>query len=197
MWPRGAGLPPDLLLPPQTSMKNMEKELLCPVCQEMYKQPLVLPCTHNVCQACAREVLGQQGYVGPGGDPSSEPTSPASTPSTRSPRLPRRAAPKPDRLDRLLKSGGPGCCGPRAGTPGRRRGAGASADPAPPGSSGQNGRFDGTDPLPPPLAPPQALGRIPGGSEGLCTPRWSCSRARPARATWNWGSGAWRGCSGT
>lgn len=89
----------------------MEKELLCPVCQEMYKQPLVLPCTHNVCQACAREVLGQQGYVGHGGDPSSEPTSPASTPSTRSPRLSRRTLPKPDRLDRLLKSGGAGPCG--------------------------------------------------------------------------------------
>lgn len=91
-------------------MKNMEKELLCPVCQEMYKQPLVLPCTHNVCQACAREVLSQQGYLGHGGDPSSEPTSPASTPSTRSPRLGRRTLPKPDRLDRLLKSGGAGAC---------------------------------------------------------------------------------------
>lgn len=124
-------LPPDLLLPPQTSMKNMEKELLCPVCQEMYKQPLVLPCTHNVCQACAREVLGQQGYVGHGGDPSSEPTSPASTPSTRSPRLSRRTLPKPDRLDRLLKSGGPGSCGPRVGMLGHPHRSGASEDPAP------------------------------------------------------------------
>uniref|UniRef100_A0A2K5PFK9 Tripartite motif containing 46 n=1 Tax=Cebus imitator TaxID=2715852 RepID=A0A2K5PFK9_CEBIM len=106
----------DALVRISTSMKNMEKELLCPVCQEMYKQPLVLPCTHNVCQACAREVLGQQGYIGHGGDPSSEPTSPASTPSTRSPRLSRRTLPKPDRLDRLLKSG--------FGTyPGRKRGA--------------------------------------------------------------------------
>lgn len=96
-------------------MKNMEKELLCPVCQEMYKQPLVLPCTHNVCQTCAREVLGQQGYVVHGGDPSSEPTSPASTPSTRSPRLSRRTLPKPDRLDRLLKSGGTGTDGVGAG----------------------------------------------------------------------------------
>uniref|UniRef100_A0A4X2LTY2 Tripartite motif containing 46 n=1 Tax=Vombatus ursinus TaxID=29139 RepID=A0A4X2LTY2_VOMUR len=100
----------------QTSMKNMERELLCPVCQEMYKQPLVLPCAHNVCQACAREVLGQQGYGSHTGDPSSEPTSPASTPSTRSPRLGRRTLPKADRLDRLLKSG--------FGTyPGRKRGA--------------------------------------------------------------------------
>ncbi|EHB07312.1 Tripartite motif-containing protein 46 [Heterocephalus glaber] len=56
----------DALVRISTSMRNMEKELLCPVCQEMYKQPLVLPCTHNVCQACAREVLGQQGYLGHG-----------------------------------------------------------------------------------------------------------------------------------
>lgn len=107
-------------------MKNMEKELLCPVCQEMYKQPLVLPCTHNVCQACAREVLGQQGYIGHGGDPSSEPTSPASTPSTRSPRLSRRTLPKPDRLDRLLKSGGAGSCGVGVGMLGCPSRCGAS-----------------------------------------------------------------------
>lgn len=84
-------------------MKNMERELLCPLCKEMYKQPLVLPCMHNVCHICATEVLLQQGYVCP--DPTSEPTSPASTPATRSPRLGRRVVPKPDRLDRLLKSG--------------------------------------------------------------------------------------------
>ncbi|XP_042299965.1 tripartite motif-containing protein 46-like, partial [Sceloporus undulatus] len=88
--------------PPTTSMKNMERELLCPMCKEMYKQPLVLPCMHNVCHICATEVLLQQGYVCP--DPNSEPTSPASTPSTRSPRLGRRIVPKPERLDRLLKS---------------------------------------------------------------------------------------------
>ncbi|XP_029814018.1 tripartite motif-containing protein 46-like [Manacus vitellinus] len=32
-------------------MKNMERELVCPVCKEMYKQPLALPCTHNVCHS--------------------------------------------------------------------------------------------------------------------------------------------------
>lgn len=85
-------------------MKNMERELVCPVCKEMYKQPLALPCTHNVCHVCASEVLLQHGHLYC--DPTSEPTSPAATPSTRSPRLGRRAVPKPDRLDRLLKSGG-------------------------------------------------------------------------------------------
>ncbi|XP_053224399.1 tripartite motif-containing protein 46 isoform X1 [Podarcis raffonei] len=103
----------DALVRISTSMKNMERELLCPVCKEMYKQPLVLPCMHNVCHICATEVLLQQGYVCP--DPTSEPTSPASTPATRSPRLGRRVIPKPERLDRLLKSG--------FGTyPGRKRG---------------------------------------------------------------------------
>uniref|UniRef100_A0A8C6XHX6 Tripartite motif containing 46 n=1 Tax=Naja naja TaxID=35670 RepID=A0A8C6XHX6_NAJNA len=66
----------------QTSIKNMERELLCPVCKEMYKQPLVLPCMHNACHICATEVLLQQGYICP--DPTSEPTSPASTPATES-----------------------------------------------------------------------------------------------------------------
>uniref|UniRef100_A0A8B9Z9E5 Tripartite motif containing 46 n=1 Tax=Buteo japonicus TaxID=224669 RepID=A0A8B9Z9E5_9AVES len=89
---------------PGTSMKNMERELVCPVCKEMYKQPLALPCTHNVCHVCASEVLLQHGYLCC--DPTSEPSSPAATPATRSPRLGRRAIPKPDRLDRLLKSGG-------------------------------------------------------------------------------------------
>ncbi|NXJ84492.1 TRI46 protein, partial [Trogon melanurus] len=97
----------------QTSMKNMERELVCPVCKEMYKQPLALPCAHNVCHVCASEVLLQHGFLCC--DPTSEPSSPAATPSTRSPRLGRRAVPKPDRLDRLLKSG--------FGTyPGRKRG---------------------------------------------------------------------------
>lgn len=95
-----------LPLSPQTSMKNMERELVCPVCKEMYKQPLALPCTHNVCHVCASEVLLQHGHLYC--DPTSEPTSPAATPSTHSPRLGRRAVPKPDRLDRLLKSGGAG-----------------------------------------------------------------------------------------
>uniref|UniRef100_A0A8B9DKQ3 Tripartite motif containing 46 n=1 Tax=Anser cygnoides TaxID=8845 RepID=A0A8B9DKQ3_ANSCY len=110
----GPAAPGDALpLSPQTSMKNMERELVCPVCKEMYKQPLALPCMHNVCHVCASEVLLQHGYLCC--DPTSEPSSPAATPATRSPRLGRRGVPKPDRLDRLLKSG--------FGTyPGRKRG---------------------------------------------------------------------------
>lgn len=31
----------------------MEEELKCPVCARLYTNPVLLPCFHNVCQACA------------------------------------------------------------------------------------------------------------------------------------------------
>uniref|UniRef100_A0A671PL88 Tripartite motif-containing protein 46-like n=1 Tax=Sinocyclocheilus anshuiensis TaxID=1608454 RepID=A0A671PL88_9TELE len=95
-----------------SNMKSMEQELLCPVCKDIVKQPIVLPCLHSVCLMCASEVLVQSGYPQPELPP--EPNSPASTPNTRSPRQMRRPMPKSDRVDRLLRSG--------SGTyPGRRR----------------------------------------------------------------------------
>uniref|UniRef100_A0A8C9SB82 Tripartite motif containing 46 n=1 Tax=Scleropages formosus TaxID=113540 RepID=A0A8C9SB82_SCLFO len=93
-------------------MKSMERELQCPVCKEMVKQPIILPCQHSVCLLCASEVLVQSGYPAPDLPP--EPNSPASTPNTRSPRQGRRPPPKVDRIDRVLRAG--------FGTfPGRRR----------------------------------------------------------------------------
>ncbi|XP_069041310.1 tripartite motif-containing 46b [Lepisosteus oculatus] len=98
--------------PAKSNMKSMERELLCPVCTEMVKQPILLPCQHSVCLLCATEVLVQNGYPVP--DPPPEPHSPASTPNTRSPRQARRPPPKTERLDRVVRSG--------YGTyPGRRR----------------------------------------------------------------------------
>uniref|UniRef100_A0A4W4FJI3 Tripartite motif containing 46a n=2 Tax=Electrophorus electricus TaxID=8005 RepID=A0A4W4FJI3_ELEEL len=93
-------------------MKSMERELRCPVCEEMLKQPVVLPCLHSVCVLCAAEVLVQRGYPPPELPP--EPNTPTSSPSTRSPRQARRPLPKTDRLDRVLKT----ACGTY---PGRRR----------------------------------------------------------------------------
>uniref|UniRef100_A0A665WYM7 Tripartite motif containing 46b n=1 Tax=Echeneis naucrates TaxID=173247 RepID=A0A665WYM7_ECHNA len=61
-----------------------EHELHCPVCKEIVKQPVVLPCQHSVCLMCASEVLVASGYPPPDLPP--EPNSPASTPNTRSPR---------------------------------------------------------------------------------------------------------------
>uniref|UniRef100_A0A8B9RPN4 Tripartite motif-containing protein 46 n=1 Tax=Astyanax mexicanus TaxID=7994 RepID=A0A8B9RPN4_ASTMX len=92
-----------------SNMKSMERELQCPVCKDIVKQPVVLPCLHSVCLLCASEVLVQSGYPQPELPP--EPNSPASTPNTRSPRQARRPMPKADRALR-----------PGFGTyPGRRR----------------------------------------------------------------------------
>ncbi|XP_053743856.1 tripartite motif-containing protein 46 isoform X3 [Synchiropus splendidus] len=103
----------DALLRISTNMKSMERELHCPVCDEMVKQPILLPCLHSVCLLCAAEVLVQKGYPPPDLPP--EPHSPASTPNTRSPRQPRRPMPRtPDHLDRVLRT----ACGT---CPGRRR----------------------------------------------------------------------------
>ncbi|XP_064204656.1 tripartite motif-containing protein 46-like isoform X2 [Anguilla rostrata] len=102
----------DALVRISSNMKSMERELRCPVCTELVKQPIVLPCQHSVCLLCASGVLVQNGYPAPDLPP--EPNSPASTPNTRSPRQARRPAPKADRVDRVLRAG--------FGTyPGRRR----------------------------------------------------------------------------
>lgn len=86
-------------------MKSLEHELHCPVCKEIVKQPVVLPCQHSVCLMCASEVLVANGYPPPDLPP--EPNSPASTPNTRSPRQARRPTPKAEQrpIDRVLRSG--------------------------------------------------------------------------------------------
>ncbi|XP_070653505.1 E3 ubiquitin-protein ligase TRIM9 isoform X7 [Bos indicus] len=40
-------------------MEEMEEELKCPVCGSFYREPIILPCSHNICQACARNILVQ------------------------------------------------------------------------------------------------------------------------------------------
>ncbi|XP_062974325.1 E3 ubiquitin-protein ligase TRIM9 isoform X5 [Elgaria multicarinata webbii] len=40
-------------------MEEMEEELKCPVCGSFFREPLILPCSHNLCQACARHILVQ------------------------------------------------------------------------------------------------------------------------------------------
>ncbi|XP_055020060.1 tripartite motif-containing protein 46 isoform X1 [Boleophthalmus pectinirostris] len=96
----------DALVCLQSSMRSMEKELHCPVCDGIVKQPILLPCQHSVCLLCAAEVLVQRGYPPPDLPP--EPLSPASTPNTRSPRQGRRPPPRtPDRLEHILRTGRP------------------------------------------------------------------------------------------
>ncbi|XP_051574718.1 tripartite motif-containing protein 46-like [Myxocyprinus asiaticus] len=102
----------DTLVRISSNMKSIERELHCPVCEEMVKQPIVLPCLHSVCVLCAAEVLVQRGYPQPELPP--EPNTPTSSPNMRSPRQTRRPPPKTDRLDRVIRT----VCGTH---PGRRR----------------------------------------------------------------------------
>ncbi|XP_058019800.1 tripartite motif-containing protein 67 isoform X8 [Ahaetulla prasina] len=50
----------------------MEEELKCPVCGSLFREPIILPCSHNVCLPCARTIAVQtpeseHGTVGGGG----------------------------------------------------------------------------------------------------------------------------------
>uniref|UniRef100_A0A3B4H0A7 Tripartite motif containing 67 n=1 Tax=Pundamilia nyererei TaxID=303518 RepID=A0A3B4H0A7_9CICH len=39
--------------------ETMEEELKCPVCGSLFKDPILLPCSHNVCLGCARNITVQ------------------------------------------------------------------------------------------------------------------------------------------
>uniref|UniRef100_A0A673M4D5 Tripartite motif-containing protein 54 n=1 Tax=Sinocyclocheilus rhinocerous TaxID=307959 RepID=A0A673M4D5_9TELE len=39
------------------SVENLEKQLICPICLEIFTKPVViLPCQHNLCRKCANDV---------------------------------------------------------------------------------------------------------------------------------------------
>ncbi|XP_068590487.1 tripartite motif-containing protein 55-like, partial [Cebidichthys violaceus] len=39
-------------------MESLEKQLVCPICLEMFTKPVViLPCQHNLCRKCANDVF--------------------------------------------------------------------------------------------------------------------------------------------
>ncbi|XP_042700625.1 E3 ubiquitin-protein ligase TRIM63 isoform X2 [Chrysemys picta bellii] len=41
-----------------TPMENLEKQLICPICLEMFTKPVViLPCQHNLCRKCASDIF--------------------------------------------------------------------------------------------------------------------------------------------
>lgn len=46
---------------------RMEEELTCPVCLELYADPLMLPCSHSLCKKCLEDIIqsrvksGQEG----------------------------------------------------------------------------------------------------------------------------------------
>uniref|UniRef100_A0A3Q2Q8T8 RING-type E3 ubiquitin transferase n=1 Tax=Fundulus heteroclitus TaxID=8078 RepID=A0A3Q2Q8T8_FUNHE len=43
-------------------MESLEKQLICPICLEMFTKPVViLPCQHNLCRKCANDVFQVSG----------------------------------------------------------------------------------------------------------------------------------------
>jgi len=39
------------------NLEVMEEELTCPVCLELYADPVMLPCSHSMCKKCLEEML--------------------------------------------------------------------------------------------------------------------------------------------
>uniref|UniRef100_A0A8C6WJL2 Tripartite motif containing 36 n=1 Tax=Neogobius melanostomus TaxID=47308 RepID=A0A8C6WJL2_9GOBI len=78
-------------------VKNIERELICPICKELFTHPLILPCQHSVCHKCIRELLMLNH------DDSFDAGSECSLPGSPRSRVP---SPSMERLDRLVRSGG-------------------------------------------------------------------------------------------
>ncbi|XP_017290419.1 tripartite motif-containing protein 54 isoform X1 [Kryptolebias marmoratus] len=56
----------------RATMENLEKQLICPVCLEMFSKPVViLPCQHNLCRRCAGDVFQEANPLWPPRSPSS------------------------------------------------------------------------------------------------------------------------------
>eukprot|EP00062_Callorhinchus_milii_P002724 gi/632939270/ref/XP_007909402.1/ PREDICTED: tripartite motif-containing protein 55-like [Callorhinchus milii] len=51
------------------TMDDLEKQLICPICLEMFTKPVViLPCQHNLCRKCANDIFQSRGTaLGSGG----------------------------------------------------------------------------------------------------------------------------------
>uniref|UniRef100_A0A8D2ZGQ8 Tripartite motif containing 36 n=1 Tax=Scophthalmus maximus TaxID=52904 RepID=A0A8D2ZGQ8_SCOMX len=88
-------------------IKNIERELICPICKELFTHPLILPCQHSVCHKCVRELL-QLNH-----EDSFDAGSECSLPGSPRSRVP---SPSMERLDRLVRSGS-------ISSPGWRRGS--------------------------------------------------------------------------
>lgn len=88
-------------------IKNIERELICPICKELFTHPLILPCQHSVCHKCVKEMLMLNH------DDSFDAGSESSVPGSPRSRVP---SPSMERLDRLVRSGS-------ISSPGWRRGS--------------------------------------------------------------------------
>ncbi|XP_048099422.1 E3 ubiquitin-protein ligase TRIM36 isoform X5 [Alosa alosa] len=80
----------------EVPIQNIERELICPICKELFTHPLILPCQHSVCHKCVKEFLlnNEDSFSTDGGSECSNPGSPRS----------RVPSPSMERLDRLVRS---------------------------------------------------------------------------------------------
>ena len=46
---------------------SMEEELTCPVCLELFADPLLLPCSHSICKKCLQDILDNRAKAGKDG----------------------------------------------------------------------------------------------------------------------------------
>ena len=47
---------------------TMEEELTCPVCLELYADPLLLPCSHSICKKCLQDIIDNRYKSGKDGN---------------------------------------------------------------------------------------------------------------------------------
>lgn len=98
VFPVNAALNASCVYARQVPMKNIERELICPICKELFTHPLILPCQHSVCHKCVKELLLPNHDDSISTDAGSESSNPGS---------PRSRVPSPsmEKLDRLVRSG--------------------------------------------------------------------------------------------
>ncbi|XP_070578944.1 uncharacterized protein [Ptychodera flava] len=53
----------NLNLKGRTTTEGLECELTCPICMEIFNQPLKLPCEHDLCRRCAENLLHSQAVI--------------------------------------------------------------------------------------------------------------------------------------
>ena len=80
----------------KVTIKNIERELICPACKELFTHPLILPCQHSICHKCVKELLLMldDSLNDVGSDNSNQ----------SSPRL-RLPSPSMDKIDRISRPG--------------------------------------------------------------------------------------------
>ncbi|GFS12962.1 E3 ubiquitin-protein ligase TRIM9 [Elysia marginata] len=57
LWPNAEGCFSALSDFDDMSYEKMEEDLTCPVCLELYADPLMMPCSHSVCKACLHDIM--------------------------------------------------------------------------------------------------------------------------------------------